>query len=334
MPGNILDYLEWRGDLPFTYNRFNAIDALILSTITYINYPNADENVTSFRKGYEEWLKLPDDEKYRGLAVVKRRTEKLAGAISESKRFKDVRITAYVEHSGIEIEKQFSAMSFLFPDGNVFIAFRGTDHTLVGWKEDFNMAVIDGTPSQLEATEYVTMIANRFPDARIALGGHSKGGNLAIWAASHLPEDIKKRLVRVYCFDSPGLSRRVVESEGYQSVRDRTFTFVPEASIVGIIMYNPPQLVVSSDAEGFMQHDPFSWQVSRRSFVYLTERSAISRHLEKRLDKTVQELDHDEYIRLVNRVYDDLRETADVEKSVRHFLHKAEGITARLRRKR
>lgn len=333
MAGNILDYLEWRGDLPFTYNRFNAIDALILSTITYINYPDANENITSFRKGYEEWLKLPDYDRYRGLALVKRRTEKLAKAISESKRFSDVGITAYVEHSGIEIEKQFSAMSFVFPDGNVFIAFRGTDHTLVGWKEDFNMAVIDGTPSQLEATDYVTMIAKRFPDARIALGGHSKGGNLAIWAASHLPEDIRERLVRVYCFDSPGLSKRVAESEGYQSVRDRTFSFVPESSVIGIIMYNPPQLVIESDADGFLQHDPFSWQVNRRSFVYLTERSAISRHLETRLDKTVKELDHDEYIRLVNRVYDDLRETADIEKSVKNFLHKAERITSHFRRK-
>lgn len=332
MAGNILDYLEWRGDLPFTYNRFNAIDALILSTITYINYPIA--NGTNFRQGYDEWLKLPDDDRYRGLAVVKRKSEKLAKALSESRRFSDIGITAYVEHSCLEIEKQFSAMTFVFPDGNVFIAFRGTDHTLVGWKEDFNMAVIDGTPSQLEATDYVTMIAERFPDARIAIGGHSKGGNLAIWAASHLPEDIKTRLERVYCFDSPGLSRKIFESEGYKSVRDRTLTFVPEASVVGIIMYNPPQLVVESDAEGFLQHDPFSWKINRKSFVYLTERSTISRHLETRLDKTVKELDHDEYIKLVNRVYDDLRETADIEKSVKNFLRKAEKITSHFRRKR
>ena len=320
MSGNIMDYLLWRGDVSFAYSRFNAVDALILSTFTYVNFPKAAKNAVTFREGFADWEKLPEDRKFRGLGIMKNKNIELVTALADNKRFSEVRIGCYVESSSEKTEQQFSAMTFFLPDGNIFIGFRGTDNSLVGWKEDFNMAVRDGIPSQLEATRYVERIAGEYPDARISLGGHSKGGNLAVWAAANVAPDIRKSLKRVYVFDSPGLSKRMFESKEYLQVKDRIISFVPEGSIVGIIMYNPPQLIVKSNAELLMQHDLFSWQVSRNGFEYLLERGSVSRFAEKRISAVVDNLDPGEYTKRVNRVFDEIKSTASIKKGLESLL--------------
>ena len=320
MSGNIMDYLTWRGDVTFAYSRFNAVDALILSTFTYVHYLTAARKAVTFREGYADWLKLPEDMKFRVLGIMKNKNMELVEALTHNRRFSEIQISRYVELFSAKAEQQFSAMTFLLPNGDIFIGFRGTDNSLVGWKEDFNMAVQDGTPSQLEATKYVERVAGEFPGAHISLGGHSKGGNLAVWAAANMAPELQKDLKRVYVFDSPGLSKKMFESEEYLRVKDRIISFVPDGSIVGIIMYNPPQLIVKSSAEFLMQHDLFSWQVSRNGFEYLLERSNVSRFAEKRISAAVDNLDPGEYKKRVNRVFDDIKSTASIKKGLESLL--------------
>lgn len=316
MAGNIFDYLDWRGDISIKYSEFNVIDALILTSITYINYPDANDKTKTFKEGFAEWSKLPDKDKFRGLAMMKHKTFELAKALANSRRYDDIKLTRYLEVSKPEIEEQFSAMTFLLPDDYIFIAFRGTDNTLVGWKEDFNMAIQDGTPSQLDATKYTTRVAQEYPNAKILLGGHSKGGNLAVWAAVNQPKEIKSRLIRVYNFDAPGFSKKVFDSNNYQLIEDKILSIVPECSIVGIIMSSSPQLVVKSDSEGALQHNPFTWQIQRTDFVYLPERSFVSRHLKKAFDSIVDTLDPDDYSKVVDKIYKDLKETDDIKNTI------------------
>lgn len=307
MAGNLIDYIEWRGDIPFEQDGINVVDALIFSTLTYINYPDCDDKYRSFKAAYDGWLDVDDDDKYRGLPIMRGKTEELAGLMGDAERYKDVRITRYVEISDDTLEKQFSAMTFILPDSSLFIAFRGTDSTLVGWKEDFNMAIVDGTPSQLEATEYVENVAKEYPNVQLILGGHSKGGNLAVWAAVHMSEDVKSRIKIVFNFDAPGLSKVVSESDEYQSIKHKILTVVPHDSVVGMIMRNETPLVVKCEGDGLLQHNPFNWNVSRNDFVYVDERTIASRILEKGMQDIVEGMDRDEYSHWIDKIYSDLQ---------------------------
>lgn len=307
MAGNLIDYIEWRGDVPFEQDGINVVDALIFSTITYINYPDCYDKARSFEEAYEGWLDLAADDQYRGLLIMKSKAEELAGLMSDADRYKNVRITRYVEISDDATEEQFSAMTFLLPSNKVFIAFRGTDSTLVGWKEDFNMAIVDGTPSQLAATEYVENTAKDYPDAQLMLGGHSKGGNLAVWAAAHMSKEIKSRTKLIFNFDAPGLSKAVSESDEYQSIKHKILSVVPHDSVVGMIMRNETPLVVKCEGEGLLQHNPFNWDVSRNDFVYVDERTIVSRILEKGMRDIVEDLNPDEYSYWIDKIYSDLQ---------------------------
>ena len=263
----VFDYLRWRGDLTLAQDGFNEVDSLILCIISYIN----------LKKLRQLWSFDPKDAMPMG-DVCRQLTEEdeqlglstldyipLMRAAAETARFRDVSLFAF---ESLHDEAQ---------DGSVYVAYRGTDMTIVGWQEDFNMSFLSAVPAQLKATEYAEAVARACPRRPLRIGGHSKGGNLAAWAAVHLDEKLqRKRLIAAYNNDGPGFSRDLVNEPCYQAVADRLFTFIPASSIVGVLLEHAEDYeVVDSTARSIMQHEPLSWCVEGPHFVHLGQRSQL-----------------------------------------------------------
>ncbi|MBE6939844.1 MAG: DUF2974 domain-containing protein [Ruminococcaceae bacterium] len=274
------DYLRWRGDLTFAQAPFNEVDNLLLCIISYMDLQKLPL-AKSKRPGDALPLSvvcdmLTEEDQRTGLTLVEYLP--VIREAAKTARFSQVGVFGYESSIDEEKEMQFAAMSFLIPDGSVFLAYRGTDATLVGWKEDFNMSFLEAVPAQRRAVEYACQIADACRWKKLRLGGHSKGGNLAAWAAIHLPERIRRRrLLKAYNNDGPGFSAALLKTERYQSIADRIETFVPESSIVGMLLEHEEDcIVIDSVNRALLQHEPMSWCVVRDQFVRLGQRSQLA----------------------------------------------------------
>lgn len=310
--GNLFDYLAWRGDLTFRQSRFNAVDALILSIFSYSNYPDFGEKI-KFRDAVQALSQQSPEERFKSLSTMWDNCQLFSDQAAHSRRFRNLLMTDYVVSFSEQREKQFAAVTFHLPDGTVFLSFRGTDNTLVGWKEDINMSFTNGIPAQLEAAEYAESIARKYGQ-RMRLGGHSKGGNLAVWAAAHLSPESKKLLLQVYSNDGPGFVKDFIESEDYHSIQERILAFVPEASIVGVLMSHCDYLTIKSTNLSIMQHDPFSWEIIGTHFLYETTRPEHVKQLEKSINGMIASMSPEQMESFSERIYDLL--SADNSKTV------------------
>ncbi len=195
--------------------------------------------------------------------------------------------------------------------GDAFTAFRGTDNTLVGWKEDFNLSFLDTIPGQWAARDYLEKIAERCPGTLYA-GGHSKGGNLAVFAAAVCSPEVQARIRSVYNNDGPGFSGAVLEQPGYQAVLGRIQTFVPQSSVVGMLLeHEEPYTVVRSGQVGLMQHEPYSWEVLGSDFVRLKQVTQGSRLVDQTIKTWLSELSRQEREAFVEALFE-LLENADI----------------------
>ena len=253
---NLMDYLSWRGDLSLKAAPFGEVDALLLATLSYLNYSGAagPEGLTIAEAAEKEAVAPMASSFFPARKA-------LLDAAAASARFSACRVHHQISVTNQEEETQFSAMCVDLPDDTLCIAFRGTDGTLVGWQEDFNMAYSPRVPAQ-EAAQVYLMRAAELDERPIRLSGHSKGGNLAAYAAALAGPALQDRVDGVWSFDGPGMDPAVFASEGYVRVRGRIRSFIPQTSIVGLLMeYHRPYTVVRSDASGMQQHDPLTWQV-------------------------------------------------------------------------
>lgn len=239
---------------------------------------------------------------YTGLADPKL-TETLFAAMARNPRFSSIHVGAVDERFSREHQTQFAAMTLLLPDGTLVVSFRGTDTSFVGWKEDFNMAFQYPVPAQRLAADYVTRVA-RLWQGDLVLLGHSKGGNLAVYAALQAGDDVLPRIRRVYSLDGPGFPADVVAGDRYRAVADRIVKIVPDSSIVGMILDSPEHcVVVKSNEYGPMQHLAFSWQVDRDQFVTVPEVSATSREFKRSLDRMLAGMTPDQCERVVDALF-------------------------------
>lgn len=278
MAGNVFDYLKWRGDLTFAQSPFNVVDSLILATICYTKQQSRYEEPTDYsvalQEALEHYVSITHPTNFFGNVML------LSQEILNTRRFKNLKVFHSVDSFSKEEEKQFSAVTYLLEDGTAFAAFRGTDESIIGWKEDFNMAFTDNIPSHAEATDYINFIAEHL-DCPLRLGGHSKGGHLAVWAAATLKEAYRSRLLHIYNHDGPGFSTEFLESEGFAAIRDRVLSFVPESSIVGVLMNYLEYIPIKSDALPILQHDSFTWLIEGKHFLYDIDRTGIGKLMEK-----------------------------------------------------
>ena len=272
---NVMEYLRWRGDLSFDADPFNEVDQLILCILAYLNYRRFPSlsTVDASRATPLRTLAplLRDEDEQQGLSQLAYLP--LLRATAASHRFGDAGVFAYVAEYDTEAQKQFQAVSFLLPDQTVFCAFMGTDTTLVGWKEDLNMSFLDAVPAQRRAAEYVETIAAA-NHGSLRIGGHSKGGNLALYAALCVSQSVQKRIVDVYNNDGPGFAVAPWESECYLRIKERIHTFVPAESVVGMLLEQPVHCtVVASYEKLLLQHEPMSWLVMQNLLKALPQRS-------------------------------------------------------------
>ena len=273
----IWDYLRWRGDLLLTQDGFNEVDNLLLCIVSYIDFRRV-ARLRNFDPSYAMPIGavcdlLTEEDEQRGLSAED--YIPVMRAMAATPRFRDVKMFAFEDSYDEEKVMQFSAVSFLLPDESVFVAYRGTDTTLVGWVEDFNMSFMSAVPAQLRATEYAVEVAGRVPHRDLRIGGHSKGGNLAAWAAIHLPEKLQtKRLLAAYNNDGPGFDKSVLESDGFARAAEKLHTYIPESSAVGMLLeHTEDYTIIDSTTVSLLQHEPLSWNVLGNRFMYLGKRS-------------------------------------------------------------
>ncbi len=277
---NVIDYIEWRGDLTFRQSPFNEVDNLLLSTAAFIDFHgivSADPwgmpvKLSVCGEKYRE--RYPTGKNYG--VVVPAEIEKIFYKMAKSPRFREIYMTCYVSDLNEAEGKQFGAVTMVLPDNSIFISYRGTDDTITGWREDFNLSYTLPVPSQKAALEYLETVAS-FHRGDIRLGGHSKGGNLAIYAAAMCRGEIKERILHAYSNDGPGFMEDFIRSEAFRSVEKRVVTYVPQSSVVGMLLYhNEDYHVIESDQSmGVLQHNPLSWKVLGTFFIHLDSLSAV-----------------------------------------------------------
>ncbi len=262
---NMMDYIAWRGDLSLDVSPWCGVDSLIMASFSY-NVLSCEEAAGDEGMILHEMAPLLDLPQRTG-NVYFEQWRTLLYTMAETPRFQNMRVHHYVDIVDAERSMQFSAYAADMDDGSTFVAFRGTDSTLVGWREDFDMSYESPVPAQTSALKYLEGIAER-SHGKIRIAGHSKGGNLAAYAAAHASPEVQARIDSVYSFDGPGLDDETMTSEGYAKILPMMHSVIPQASVVGLLMnYHANYTVVKSQSVSLWQHDAFKWQVLGTEFV-------------------------------------------------------------------
>ena len=303
---NIIDYVHWRGDLPVSQVPLGEVDALVLSYLAYMDFSGVAP------AGWQDGGVLLSDAAAHLMARSKTDTCvmdsakddcRLLTALQGSERFGTMRVLGCVDRFDREREEQFAAVTFVPAAGPAVVAFRGTDTTVVGWKEDFNMSFSDEVPSQRAALAYVSDAVQAL-GMPVVLSGHSKGGNLAAYAGIFAEDAVQRRIECVYNFDGPGFNERITALPAFRQIDMRIHTFVTQSSMIGIIMWHAePFTVVKSDANGVLQHNPYSWQVMAGRLITLPERTSESRLAEETIKHWLAELTPDARRQFIDGIY-------------------------------
>ena len=305
---NVCDYVKWRGDLSLEQSEFNEIDNLILSRFSYFPFDKIiKENEKVTIKELSERFSKQDISK---LPILWKDDVDLFPLMGKSIRFGEMLATRYINNVDIEEEKQFSAITVLMPDNTIFVSYRGTDNTIVGWKEDFNMSFKSHIASQISSKKYLEKIAKEFPDRRIRIGGHSKGGNIAVYAATFASDEVKDRIINVYNNDGPGFCEDVIKTPEYQKMIKKVHTYIPQSSVIGRLMNHKERYtVIESTQKGIMQHDLYSWQLLGKEFITLEEVTDGSEFIDKTIKGWLENVEPAKREQVIDVVFEILNAT-------------------------
>lgn len=263
---NMLSYVDQYGDKTFDERPLNEVDALILSELSYLDFRPFIPFSVGFGGYLLDTITQPLIEKntlaFSGIMDTSyRKLPHLVKRLHKTRRFGQLWLSGYVNFVVEEEAQQFSAITFSLNDHEHFIAFRGTDSTLAGWQEDAALSYQKRIPSHYHARRYLTQAAHHL-SGKIYIGGHSKGGHLAIHAISFSQAMIRHRIQYVYSFDAPGLHHEDIFEPGYIASLPKIKSYIPQESVVGLLLETPqPTTIIKSSQIGFMQHDAFSWKV-------------------------------------------------------------------------
>ena len=300
---NILDYISWRGDLPFSSYKLNEIDKLILMRLSYLPFGNLGlkKDSTISIKNIMERMQHISEEYF-----IWADDKKLITLLGNSPRFKDLILSDFVEFSDKSLEKQFAAIIINLEENLKVVSFRGTDMSLIGWKEDFNMTFKNNVPSQIEGVYYLNEIGNKYKNSDFILLGHSKGGNIAMYASIYCIDYIKLNIREIVTADSPGLSEEILNDIKYNDIKNKIVSYIPQTSIVGrILELGNDYTVVQSSGKGFMQHDIYTWDIGPTFLIQIKDASKESDFannvIKEYLNKTTPE-DREKFINIVFEV--------------------------------
>lgn len=267
--GNIMDYISWRGDLSFEQSQFNEVDNLILACFSYVNLDGISavtkQKGIGLKKLTEEFMKLHTMKELEADKSFIRLAPFMMMEMAKSVRFGKCVVRNYVNDIVTEAEQQFAAMEIVLEDGTSYVSFRGTDDTIIGWKEDFNLST-GVVPAQKRAIEYLQKISEH-TDGMLRVGGHSKGGNLAIYG-SVMCKSAHEKILEIYSNDGPGFSREFQELPEMKEMMPKIIRIIPEYSIIGTLLEHEKEpVIVASSSKGLLQHDGFSWEVQGPALV-------------------------------------------------------------------
>jgi hypothetical protein len=311
---NIFDYLEWRGDLSFAHDGLNEIDNLIFSVLAYLELDKAVPE-----KPYNNYITISELSMQHSNQIDKlasldynpffKQIPALFHKAAQSTRFRDIRLSNYVNIIDEACAEQFSAVTFSINPELHFIAFRGTDDTLVGWKENFRMSFLDEIPAQKHAVGYMINISACL-HGNFYIGGHSKGGNLAVYAAVHAGNNLRKRILAAYNNDGPGFQSKVINSDGYQNMFGKLHTLIPKSSVIGMLLEHAGDYkVISSNETGIMQHNAFSWEVLGKSFAQEQGLTSSSTTLNYTVRAWLDQISMKERSEFVDSLFDGIQAT-------------------------
>lgn len=305
---NLFDYLTWRGDIPFKIDPFNEVDNLILAWLTYVHFDEVmprgviNEPITIYEAGVRYFQKKKLEDRLVGFSLTKS-SAILLQQLMECPRFENIKISNFVNEISEKKQSQFSAMVFELDRRTIYVGYRGTDDTIIGWKEDFNMCFMPYVPSQKEAVAYLEQIS-KIRREKMILGGHSKGGNLAVYAAMNAQKLNKSRIIQIYNNDGPGFEKETMASESYLKILPKIRTFLPESSVVGMLFEHGEKAeIVKSSQKGLLQHDASSWEVRKNRFVYLESVSDASKIIDDSIKSWIASLDEEQRRMFVESIF-------------------------------
>lgn len=270
---NIIDYLKWRGDITFEQVKLGEVDNLLLSLLAFVDFsgivpadPSASP-VTVKQAAMQFFFENDIKKNKRPGLIISPHIYKMFRMMAESKRFGNLQLSAFVNEIDLEEEKQFCALTIRLKESISYISFRGTDDTIVGWKEDFNLLFLDEIPSQRRAVQYVNAVC-AVQSGNFYIGGHSKGGHLALYATVKCAPEHKNRIVAAFSNDGPGFSQAFTELPEYDAADEKFHIYMPQNSVIGMFFENKDKRrVVKSKQVGVFQHDAVSWEVMGGTFV-------------------------------------------------------------------
>ena len=298
------DYLKWRGDISFLQVPVTPVDGLIFSAISYVDFRGfVPEEPTGFVPLGEVIERLLEEEDLSEKVRVKQDIALMKAAL-ETLRFTQCKIGFYREELMLEEEGQFAAVTFLLPDGSAFLTFRGTDKSVVGWKEDLNMGFCDEIPAQKYALEYLQEYA-AVSENILRIGGHSKGGNISVYAAAKVNEELQHRIYGIYNYDGPGFTEDFMAHDGYWRIVPRIHTYIPQSSIIGMLLdHQESYSVIKSRNPGILQHEIHSWEVLGGDFIHLQEISAGNQFMNQAIKKWLMDMSRQDRETFVDTLYE------------------------------
>lgn len=306
---NLMDYLDWRGDITLAVSPFNEVDALILAELSFVDFegivpPPELGRGLPLNEAAEAFFARHGGRDVDMGVLVPDGISQMLRKLMASPRFCGMTLNGYEALLDDEVEEQFSALTIDLGNGSIYISFRGTDDTIVGWKEDLNMSFLEEIPSQKQAVDYVARIARQYPEKTLRIGGHSKGGNLAVYSAAKSSGDIQERIVAVHNNDGPGFIWDISKTPGHKRIAGRIHTVLPQTSVVGMLMEHEKHYqVVYSTYDGLYQHDGFSWQVKGTQFVHLDDFSSEGKLVDEALSSWADSLNTQQREALAEALY-------------------------------
>lgn len=300
---DIIRYVVEHGDKDFEEVPYTDVDALVFATLIYGPFqllPPASEPYT-IRSATEYLLTVDNLSEH----ILIKGDDNLLAACGESRRFSSVPLLDFVSDTDIEHDKQFCAGTFRITDGLYFVCFRGTDDSVVAWKEDFNMSFTSPVPAQEDAARYLSAACDKYSGSFVTTG-HSKGGNLSIYSAAFIPSEKQGRVLEVYSFDGPGFPDKVLTEPGYRSMRERIRLYVPKSSIIGMLLSRDlPYTAVDSNATtAILQHDPYSWLIGEDGhFITFSDTDEESKYVDATIRNTLEGMDDEDRAELTDIIF-------------------------------
>lgn len=302
---NIIDYLKWRGDVSLTVLPFNEADNLVLSMVSFLDLDGiVPERFACVQPTLREAVAMHvqiHGSAYHFGELIPPQTLQIMTAAAKSVRFGQIHLCAYKTVLSSEPPCQLTALTYLLPDETLYVAFRGTDDTICGWVENLQLCLPEHSKGEWEAVDYLNFVSSQHY-GKIRLGGHSKGGRFAVFAAANVPAEVQRRILNVWSNDGPGFLPDFYETPGYTAIRSKAMTLIPQSSIVGTLLQRDEArcAIIRSDENGIQQHNPLSWSALPSGFERLKSRSFIGRQVDEKLNQWIFALSVDERRKIVD----------------------------------